>query len=332
MVDVLVVDDERRPGESFAKLIQAKTRLSTTFTDDPEEAVRIVRQNHIKVVVLDQKMPKMSGTELFVRLRESDPHLRAILFSGQAQLEDYSTAAHEGFLELVDKSDLARLPKLVSDHYAHYLAEVANNTYRSAELLKVIRTGFSFRGSKVTFDLMEVKDAPGVDQTIALENEFRTFVQLAAGQTKQSTYTETRELEIVVEYERQVKATLGAQTDAKTSASTPIKFELSSQLKSAIESSLKEKYNVRARATAQREISDTYVVPAETPGVSPYVTSRQLQRAPVYERKRVLVRTTCDCCGCQQYDSFNVLIPTGDFRTRQIDFMSDNTSRTIVTG
>lgn len=144
-VEVLVVDDDRLAAESFARLIEAETMLPTVFTDDPDEAVRIVQRHQIKVAVLDQKMPKQSGTALFKRLRENNPSLRAILSSGQADTQDLRDAIRERFMEMLDKNELRRLPSVVRKYYALHLSELVRRKYENISPLGVYRTGFSFR-------------------------------------------------------------------------------------------------------------------------------------------------------------------------------------------
>lgn len=53
--EILVVDDILEAAQDYARLISTKTGLKVIPTSDPDEAVRIVQHNDIKVLVLDQK-------------------------------------------------------------------------------------------------------------------------------------------------------------------------------------------------------------------------------------------------------------------------------------
>src|SRR4051812_20847406 len=101
-IEVLVVDDVADAGRSFARYIQGGTGLETGFTDDPQTAIDLAKKYHLKVVVLDQKMPQMTGTELFKRLRQVEPQLRGILFSGLADTEDVAQAVELKFAKFMD--------------------------------------------------------------------------------------------------------------------------------------------------------------------------------------------------------------------------------------
>ncbi|RLB44141.1 MAG: hypothetical protein DRH12_01000 [Deltaproteobacteria bacterium] len=80
---VLLVDDEEHIAEVGQELLEAlgyKTHVATTG----QEAVEIFREHKdsIDFVLLDMVMPKMSGKEVFVKLKEIDPQVKVLLSSG----------------------------------------------------------------------------------------------------------------------------------------------------------------------------------------------------------------------------------------------------------
>ena len=80
---VLVVDDEagvRRIATSVLK----RSDFKTLEARDGEEAVRIFQERggDISVVLLDLSMPKLSGSETFMALKEMDPNIPVLLCSG----------------------------------------------------------------------------------------------------------------------------------------------------------------------------------------------------------------------------------------------------------
>ena len=74
-IEIVIVDDVLSAAQEYERLIRS-TGLGVTSTDDPEIALELVRANAVKVVVLDQRMPRMTGTALFRVLREIDPKLQ----------------------------------------------------------------------------------------------------------------------------------------------------------------------------------------------------------------------------------------------------------------
>ena len=74
-VEILVVDDDNAAAQSFAELISSKLKIATSASSDPDEVLTIIRTGSVKVVVLDEIMPQMNGTELFLKIRKINPHI-----------------------------------------------------------------------------------------------------------------------------------------------------------------------------------------------------------------------------------------------------------------
>ncbi|MDG4584717.1 MAG: response regulator, partial [Candidatus Competibacter sp.] len=68
---VLVIDDE--PEVLNAMKRQLRREFDVFLAHDPEEALAILRERPIQVVISDERMPRMTGSELFSRIREEYP-------------------------------------------------------------------------------------------------------------------------------------------------------------------------------------------------------------------------------------------------------------------
>lgn len=106
--EILVVDDNLQAAKEVARLINLQTRLEAVATDDPEEAVTILKENPIKVALLDQRMPKKDGTALFKDLRRVDSSVRAIMLTGEADANEVGDALNLGFPITSTKAQLRR--------------------------------------------------------------------------------------------------------------------------------------------------------------------------------------------------------------------------------
>lgn len=91
---VLVVDDEPQVLVALQDLLEDDFQV--TATDKPERALRIVEEDQdLAVVISDQRMPGMSGTELLSKVREHSSAAR-ILCTGYADLQAVVSAVNEG--------------------------------------------------------------------------------------------------------------------------------------------------------------------------------------------------------------------------------------------
>ena len=87
MFHVLVVDDDKNTRRLFQAVLESENY--TVFTaENGEEALEVMDQEHIDLVVLDIMMPKMDGYEFTKVLRGSDNTLPILMVSAKQLPED----------------------------------------------------------------------------------------------------------------------------------------------------------------------------------------------------------------------------------------------------
>lgn len=80
-ITILVVDDEKIP-RVLRCLILEKRGYRTVAAESGEEALKLLANGGIDLVLSDQMMPGMTGTELTRAVKASSPVLPVILVSG----------------------------------------------------------------------------------------------------------------------------------------------------------------------------------------------------------------------------------------------------------
>src|SRR5205814_4348464 len=81
---ILVIDDEAHVVESIHELLRLDYRvLGGTRAS---EAIGILGQQPVDVVMTDQRMPGMSGVELLHQVRVTHPDAMRLLFTGYADI------------------------------------------------------------------------------------------------------------------------------------------------------------------------------------------------------------------------------------------------------
>ena len=76
---VLIVDDETRVLDSLEALLAMDYRVLRA--DRPEAALDLLGREEVALVISDQRMPGMSGTELLSRCREVAPETVRVLLT-----------------------------------------------------------------------------------------------------------------------------------------------------------------------------------------------------------------------------------------------------------
>jgi DNA-binding NtrC family response regulator len=94
---IFVIDDEHTIASTLSLILRHKGYDTTSFTD-PIDALRAVESGAPDLLISDVVMPRLSGIELAIRIQESSPMCKVLLFSGQAVtsklLEDARVIGH----------------------------------------------------------------------------------------------------------------------------------------------------------------------------------------------------------------------------------------------
>lgn len=91
---LLLIDDEERILRSLRMLFFAN--YDVRMTTDPHEAIRILREEKVHVIVSDQRMPIMQGSELLRIARDTSPATMRILLTGYSDLDASIASVNEG--------------------------------------------------------------------------------------------------------------------------------------------------------------------------------------------------------------------------------------------
>ena len=93
---LLVVDDEEENVSALERLLSKKFHVFATT--DPQKALELYTENDIDIILSDQRMPILLGTELLEKVRElGDDHLSLIL-TGYTDPQDLITCINQGLL------------------------------------------------------------------------------------------------------------------------------------------------------------------------------------------------------------------------------------------
>jgi two-component system probable response regulator PhcQ len=108
---ILLVDDEPNVTDALKRAFRREPYELLTATS-AFDAQQILERQHVDVVVSDEQMPGMSGSEFLSSVRKQFPHTIRMILSGQASLEAAVRAINEGevyrfFLKPCNPADLS---------------------------------------------------------------------------------------------------------------------------------------------------------------------------------------------------------------------------------
>lgn len=110
---VIIVDDEKRMCDSLAALLSDHGYRVSAF-QNPEEAVRIISNEKVDLVIADIRMPRMGGLELLKVVKKVDDGIPVILMTGYAAIDTAIEAVSEGAYDyLLKPVEFAHLELIV---------------------------------------------------------------------------------------------------------------------------------------------------------------------------------------------------------------------------
>jgi len=92
---ILLVDDESNVLSALKRALFDEPLDIITATSG-EDALEIMNKQHFKVVISDERMIGMQGSEFLARIREQHPDTIRIMLTGHATLEAAMKAVNEG--------------------------------------------------------------------------------------------------------------------------------------------------------------------------------------------------------------------------------------------
>lgn len=88
MINILFVDDEPNILEGLKRMLRGnRDEWQMSFAGSGIDALQILGENNIDVIVSDMKMPGMDGAELLEKVSELHPHVIRVILSGFSEKE-----------------------------------------------------------------------------------------------------------------------------------------------------------------------------------------------------------------------------------------------------
>jgi DNA-binding NtrC family response regulator len=90
-ISVLLLDDDRLVASSLARLLRNEG-YDVTLCPDPQAALKFCDKMMFHLIITDQRMPVMNGTDFAQLVREKQAHARIVLITGYSDREKVDKA------------------------------------------------------------------------------------------------------------------------------------------------------------------------------------------------------------------------------------------------
>lgn len=92
---ILCVDDEKNILHSIKRLLR-KEGLKLLIASSGAEGLKILEENDVHLVLSDQRMPQMSGTEFLAEVKEKYPDVIRIILTGYTEVDSITESINKG--------------------------------------------------------------------------------------------------------------------------------------------------------------------------------------------------------------------------------------------
>lgn len=101
-INILVIDDEQVMRDG-CKRILSKRGWGVVLARDGQEGLDYLKKNHFDIMLLDLKMPGLSGMEVLGEVNRIDPNVLVIIITGYATVESAVEAMKIGAYDFISK-------------------------------------------------------------------------------------------------------------------------------------------------------------------------------------------------------------------------------------
>lgn len=134
---ILIVDDETNILNALERLLEEQENIVVHRANSGAEGIEIINDNpQIGVILSDQRMPGMTGTEFLKAVKERHTNVVRMILSGYSELSTITQAINEGSIfKFVTKPwEEEQLLVIVNEAFEYF--ELAENNRRLTEELK----------------------------------------------------------------------------------------------------------------------------------------------------------------------------------------------------
>ncbi len=180
METILIVDDEKNYPPIISAILEEED-FETLSANSAMEAIEIMANADIDLVLTDMKMPGMDGIELLEKIKESNPDLPVIIMTAHGTVDKAVEAMHKGaYTYLLKPFDNENMVLYVSKAVAMYRVIKENKLLRDA-VESQYKFGNIIGKSKVMVDIFEtIKKVAPTTASVLIEGESGTGKELVA--------------------------------------------------------------------------------------------------------------------------------------------------------
>ena len=156
MFNILVVEDDKNLRKLITTYLQ-RNKYNTYEATNGEEALNVLDQSYIDLIVSDIMMPKMDGYELIKSLREAKYDVPILIITAKSEIEDkkegFLLGADDYMVKPIDIEEML-LNKYFSNRNQITIEDLTGNSLNNEEM---INEGYKLANREIGYRIENLK-------------------------------------------------------------------------------------------------------------------------------------------------------------------------------
>jgi len=100
---ILIIDDEPDMLKLLSMILKEKTPYEVYTTNNPMEAVELVKNGDFDLIITDLKMPGLDGLQLLEEVKKKDEDIPVIIITAYGTIDAATEAIEKGGFDFITK-------------------------------------------------------------------------------------------------------------------------------------------------------------------------------------------------------------------------------------
>jgi len=131
---VLLIEDELKTGEMLKKALESVS-IETDWATNGKDALKMIEKGKYDLIILDLKLPEISGDEVLEELRKIDPYVEVVVYTNYQEppvMKKLINLGVEGYINKGPEADLWETVDAVKKKLDPFSEEEKNTVLDSA--------------------------------------------------------------------------------------------------------------------------------------------------------------------------------------------------------
>lgn len=136
MNKILIVEDESMTAKVVKEALEMNG-IEADIAEDGEKGLNLAKEKDYDLILLDLKMPKLSGEEVLKEIRKIRPYTFVIIYTNFTEFTDLKTLANigiDGYINKGPEADLGELLAMINEKLEPFSVDDIKNMVDEAKL------------------------------------------------------------------------------------------------------------------------------------------------------------------------------------------------------